>query len=200
MEVAKKQDNQLSKIFKQPLTVALLSGNRQEVNKALEPFKDGAGYNYPQILSLPVRLPKMAEIDYKETLAVLVVAISKALAAMNLNRPMNAEQIVELAETIIDSSKEDYLALEDVVLFMQGLVRGKYGALYESMDIPKFMEKFEVYRIERHQAYYNIQDEKHSQLKAQGDSNRWSTSENDREKDLNREALADYLKATYKNK
>ena len=195
-----KQDNQALAIFKQPLIVALRSGNRQEVNKALEPFKDGAGYNYANILSIPIRLPKMAENGYNETLAILVVAITKAMASMNLNRPMNADQIVELAETIIDSSNEDFLALEDVVLFLQGLVRGKYGQLYESMDIPKFMEKFEVYRLARHQAYYNIQDEKHAQHKAQGDSNRWCTQESQSEKDANRSALADYLRETYKDK
>ena len=140
----------------------------------------------------------MAEIDYKETLAVLVVALSKSFAAMNLNRPMNPEQILELAETIIDSSKEDFLALEDVVLFLQGLMRGKYGALYESMDIPKFMEKFEIYRELRHQALVRIRDEQQSNWKSSGDLTRISDNE-DREKELSRGAMADYLRQTYKN-
>lgn len=135
----------------------------------------------------------MAEINYNETLAILVVAISKSLSVMNLNRPMSGEQIIELAETIIDSSKEDYLALEDVVLFLQSLVRGKYGPLYESMDIPKFMEKFEMYRETRHQALVSYRDEQHCNYTSLGDKTRISDNE-DREKELSKCAMADYLR------
>ena len=176
-----------------------MSGNRQEVIKALEPFKDGAGYNYPNILSIPERLPEMAKNAFNDTLGLITVALTKAFQSMNLNRPMNADQIIELAETIIDSSKEDHLALEDVVLFLQGLVRGKYGSLYESMDIPKFMDKFEIYRESRHQALVRIRDEQQCNWKSLGDQTRISDNE-DRERELSRGAMVDYLKDTYKNK
>ena len=186
-------------MYKRPLTAALISGNRQEINKALEPFKDGAGYNYPEILSIPERLPEMAKNAYNDTLGLITVALTKAFRAMNLIRPMNADQIVELAETILDSSNEDRLALEDVILFLQGLIRGKYGALYESMDIPKFMEKFEVYREARHQALVRIKEERHSNYVAAGDDTRWSKEDADREKEANRDAMANYLRDKYKS-
>jgi len=112
---------------------------------------------------------------------------------------MNADQIVELAETILDSSNEDRLALEDVILFLQGLIRGKYGALYESMDIPKFMEKFEVYREARHQALVRIKEERHSNYVASGDATRWSKEDADREKEANLDAMANYLRDKYKS-
>lgn len=96
---------------------------------------------------------------------MIVVALTKAFESMNLSRPMNDEQVIELAETIIESSNEDFLALEDVVLFLQGLTRGKYGALYESMDIPKFMLLFEKYRQDRHEALMEYRDEQHIQNK-----------------------------------
>lgn len=134
----------------------------------------------------------MAERDFKTVLSVLVVAITKAFETMNLSRPMNPEQIVELAETIIESSGEDYLALEDVVLFLQGLTRGKYGQLYESMDIVKFMNLFEIYRNERHKALMDHRDEEHSQYKSIGDSNRWF--DRNTEKDEMRTAMAEYLR------
>lgn len=107
----------------------------------------------------------MAKRDFESTLAMIVVALTKAFESMNLSRPMNDEQVIELAETIIESSNEDFLALEDVVLFLQGLTRGKYGALYESMDIPKFMLLFEKYRQERHEALMEYRDEQHIQNK-----------------------------------
>ena len=184
-------------MYKRPLTAALISGNRQEINKALEPFKDGAGYNYPEILSIPERLPEMAKNAYNDTLGLITVALTKSFQAMNLVRPMNADQIVELAETILDSSNEDRLALEDVILFLQGLIRGKYGALYESMDIPKFMEKFEVYREARHQALVRIKEERHSNYVSAGDATRWSKEDADREKEANRDAMANYLRNKY---
>jgi hypothetical protein len=45
------------------------------------------------------------------------------------------------------------------MLFLQKLTRGEYGTMYESMDIPKFMEKFELYREERFQSMQNIREE-----------------------------------------
>lgn len=174
-----------------PLTAALLKYNRTEVNNALQPFKNGSEYNYPALLKIQERLPQMAKRNFSETLAMVVIAISKAFEAMNLARPMNSDQVVELAETVLDSSTEDFLALEDVVLFLQGLVRGKYGPLYESMDIPKFMEKFEQYREARYQALQNIRQEQHANFKAMGDSNR-SFNDND-QKDLDHKANLEYI-------
>lgn len=140
----------------------------------------------------------MVKRNFGETLALIVVALTKAFEAMNLNRPMNDEQIVELAETILDSSNEDLLALEDVVLFLQGLTRGKYGPLYEAMDIPKFMEKFEVYRNERHVALLRVREEQHANFKAMGDTERISDSDS-QEKDLTRLAVGNYLREKYKD-
>lgn len=130
--------------------------------------------NYPAVLSIPKdrRLPEIAQNDYKGLVAVTSAAITLALESMNLKRSMNAIQILDLTETIIDSSSEDYLAMEDVMLFLQKLVRGEYGAMYESMDIPKFMLAFETYRQERHSALKSIQENKHLEYKGMGDSER----------------------------
>ncbi len=175
--------------FSKRLTNALMAYNRTEVNQIISLYKTPNGApNYPVLLELQERLPTMIARDYKKTCAVIVVALTKAFEAMNLSRPMNGDQILELAETIMDSSAEDYLALEDVVLFLQGLVRGKYGALYESMDIPKFMEKFEIYRQERHEAMLRARDEFSSNHKESRVNTQFI------ETDKNREALVDYLR------
>lgn len=166
------------------------------MNLCLKQFKDGANYNYPALLSIPERLPALAKKDFEGALGLIVVGLTMAFETMNLSRPMNSSQVVELAETILDSSEEDYLALEDVMLFLQGLTRGKYGPLYESMDIPKFMEKFEIYRTERHQEYFRIKDEKHSQFKGMGYTERESDSHDD-EKNQMREAMGDHLRKMY---
>lgn len=145
---------------------AVMQGNRHELNLCLKKFKEGSSINYPAVLSIHKRLPAMAKENPEETLGIVVVSLTMAFETMNLSRPMNDAQVVELAETIIDSSEEDYLSPEDVLLFLQGLVRGKYGSLYESMDIPKFMEKFEIYRSERHIALIEHRREQHIQHNA----------------------------------
>lgn len=91
---------------------------------------------------------------------------------------MTPVQINDLAEELIDTANEDNLSLEDVILFLQRLVRGQYGELYESMDIPKFMEKFEVYRQDRHNEILRIRESEHLQYKALGDATR-VTSQDD---------------------
>lgn len=95
-----------------------------------------------------------------------------AFEAMNQKRGMNEFQILNLAEEIIDTSSEDNLSFEDLMLFLQNLVRGKYKIAYESFDIPKFMELFEIYRQERHKTILELRENQHLQFKALGDANR----------------------------
>ena len=135
------------------------------MNIALKQYKTQEGHsNYPALFSIPreERLPAMAAKDETNTAALLIVGLTMAFESMNLNRPMNGNQVIDLADTIIETASEDNLSLEDVFLFLQKLTRGEYGALYESMDIPKFMEKFEVYREQRFQAMRNIRDEENA--------------------------------------
>jgi len=114
----------------------------------------------------------MAKNDYSEALTIVSAAITMSMGLLNLKQPMNALQIVDLADALLDSAAEDNLALEDLVLFLQQLTRGKYNPLYESMDVPKFMEKFEIYREERHKAVLEMRENQHLEFKGLGDPTR----------------------------
>jgi len=103
---------------------------------------------------------------------------------------MNADQILELSLQLIDSANEDQLAFEDIMLFLDGMVKYKYGKVYDRMDMPTFFEMLEQYRNERHQEYMRFKDEQNSQYKAFGDSNRMST---DLDKDSMRDAMKIYM-------
>lgn len=156
------------KEYKPNLPNALKSGNKRDIILALKSCKEQNGaIAYPVLFSIKSeeRLPELAKNNYEETLGILVAGLTLSFESMNLNRPMNNGQIIDLAETILESSSEDNLALEDVMLFLQKLVRGEYGKLYESMDIPKFMEKFEIYREERFQAMRTLREEQSIQHK-----------------------------------
>lgn len=151
------------------------AGNKREVSLILRCYKTNTGAeNFPVLLSIPLpeRIPTQAKLDFKRMSALISAGLTMAFENMNLKRPMNEFQILDLSEAIIDSSHEDQLSIEDLMLFLQNLVRGKYEALYESMDIPKFMEKFEIYRQERHEATLSYNENRHLELKGLGPTER----------------------------
>ena len=154
-------------------------GNRAEMNLILRQYKDNGRINFPMVLSIPVteRIPMLAKQDFKRINMLVIGALTLAMESLNLKFPMNALQIVDLSEAIIDTAGEDNLSLEDLMLFLQNLTRGKYNPLYESMDVPKFMGKFEIYREERHQAMVQYRENKHLEYKALGDPSRTTTPE-----------------------
>jgi len=154
---------------------SLEAGNKREVATILRQFKLPTGApNYPAVFSIPVnqRIPALAEQDFTRINLVVIGALTMAFEAMNLKRGMNELQILNLAEEIIDTAAEDNLGLEDLMLFLQNIIRGKYKLSYESFDIPKFMELFEIYRQERHKAILDLRENEHLQFKALGDANR----------------------------
>lgn len=163
------------KAYKPNLKNALEQGNKQEINIILKSFKNENGsVNFPALLQIPSteRLFSLAKKDYKKAASFVIVGITLAMETMNLNRPMSPNQIIDLVDAILESCEEDNLALEDLMLFLQKLTRGDFGVLYESMDIPKFMEKFEIYREQRFQSLNSIREEEHAQNSGLGDNNR----------------------------
>ncbi len=138
------------------------------------------------------RLPQIAKIYGNDKIAtVLGKQITRTLLNFNLRVGMNTEQIYDLSLALIETAEEDNLAIEDIMLFLDGLPKFKYGKVYDRMDMPTFFEMLEVYREQRHQAYVNAKEEAHAQFKSMGDTNRMS---NDTDKEANRNAMNDYLK------
>jgi len=143
-----------------------------QLSVALNTFKlPNGAVNFPALLSVPGndRIPSLVtKIGYEKLHKTLGVAITLAMESMNLSKPLTANQIFDLVDAIIDTSKEDYLAIEDVVLFLQKIVRGEGGALFAAMDIPKFMQKFEDYRQKRHSELLRIREEQVAQWNGMG--------------------------------
>jgi hypothetical protein len=90
---------------------------------------------------------------------------------LNLKMPMNGTQCVDCAEVIIDTAKEDNIALEDILLFLQQVTRGKYGEMYGTIDQAKIMSWFDIYRDERFEAAKRIRDQQHEQYKLEANDN-----------------------------
>ena len=107
--------------------------------------------------------------------ALVVGALTMAFEKMRFKK-MDGVLINNIAEEILDSCDEDNLALEDLVLFLQYMVRGKYGNL-EEISVSKFMNLFDKYRDERTSAIHDIRLNEHLQYKGLGESERSSKSD-----------------------
>jgi hypothetical protein len=148
--------------------------DRVGMNMVMKKYKEPNGYpNYEELIKIPVtqRIPELAKTDMRGAVTTIAVILTLTVEAMNLKNGMSATQIVDLAEAIVDDSDEDKLAIEDVTLFCQRLVRGHYGSFYESFDSAKFMGFFNKYRDERWEEAKRIRDEQHEEYKKLGDQN-----------------------------
>jgi len=145
------------------------AGNQQQIAMVLQEFKTEHGApNFPVLYSVPnnQRIRDLAKQDYRRINMVIVGALTVAFEALNFKRGMNGLQIVTLSDTIIEGASEDNLSLEDLMLFLQQMIAGKYEMTYESIDIPKFMKMFEVYRQERWSQWIKHNEDKHEQYKS----------------------------------
>lgn len=154
----------------------MLNGNKTELNYYLAEFKQQGIVRFDKVLSISrdQRIPALTKSleGRMQVSAAITASIKSAFDNINLRIGLTADQTVEIAEQIIDQSEEDYLSLEDVLLFLQQLITGKAGKIYDRMDVPTFFELFENYRQERHEQLVKIKNERHQNLKSKGDSER----------------------------
>jgi hypothetical protein len=199
MELQTTTQNQLQKLptnsYTKPLLNAVAIGSTGEIFNQMCRFKD-KGEALPikvmELVPVSERIPALAKTYGNDKIAALLSKqITKTLNSFNLRVGMNPEQVTDLSYSLIESAEEDQLAIQDILLFLDGMVKYKYGKVYDRMDMPTFYEMLEMYREQRHLAYAGLKEETHSQNKAAGDTNRMS---NEVDKDANRNAMIEYLK------
>lgn len=182
------------------LLSATLTGDQQLVKTMLRPFVTQSGAtNYFELLRINSnqRIPALAKQNRKHLHKIISAQIEYTMKFFNLKNGLSLEQIFFLADTIIDDSESDNLSIQDVYLFCAKLAAGKMGKLYESLDVSKFMELFEVHRDERHQELMEARYEQQVNHKSMGPTDRESDNQ-DRERELCRSAIGEYLKEKYK--
>lgn len=151
------------------------AGNKKQIALILRQYKSpGGGINFPAVFNIhsQERIPILAAQNFERITMIVIAAITMAMESMNLKRGLNALQILDLSENMIDSSHDDNLSLADILLFLQKVVNGEYEMSYESIDIPKFMRMFKEYREERTDAILEYRENQHVHHKALGDSSR----------------------------
>lgn len=153
-----------------------MNGSKTQVMAHLSKFKEAGKIKFEKTLCVPMaeRIPALAQKERGLVVTAITASMKSALDNINIRKGLNEDQLIEIAETIIDQAEEDQLALEDVLLFLGRLVTGQAGTLYDRLDMPTFFELFESYREERFQALRHIRHEEHVNFKAMGDNTRYS--------------------------
>lgn len=175
------QNNQLSEIKpKLNLCAAMVAGNNRQVAQILKQYKLPTGeVNFPAICSTvpsEERLPAIYQKDFMQATALVVGALTMAFEKMNFKRKMDGILINNIAEEVLDDCDVDNLSLEDLLLFLQMMVRGRYGNI-EELSVSRFMNLFDKFRDERHKSFLNYTENLHLHLKGLGSSERSSKSD-----------------------
>lgn len=174
MEPNKSQDNQ--GLTKTPSSKNLLQklqqGDKMFVNMHLSKFKERGTIVFNKLfeISLDERIPALSKTEdgKYQVLIALTASLKSMFSNINLRVGLNEDQLIEIAELVIDQSHEDNFALEDFLLFGQKFLVGEYGKIYDRMDVPTFFEFFEKYRQVRHESILAIREEEHAQFKSMG--------------------------------
>lgn len=155
-----------------PILSALATGDKVALSVAIRPYKlPNGATNYVEVLKIPQgdRIQGLiGNIGFETTHRLMGAAITVAMESLNLSKPLTGEQVIDLVDAIIDSSVEDQLALEDLILFLQKLVKGDYADTNSRMDVPIFMRLFEVHRQQRYRAIKNYDYEQEVRYKSLG--------------------------------
>ena len=170
----------------------------------LELFKEHGRVSMTRVLGLGPyeRLPFLAKMPgmREDLITAIAASLKSAFSNLNLKFSMSESQVVELADMIIDQSSEDDLGLEDVLLFLEEMLTGKCGKIYDRMDIPLFFDLFEHYRQRRHEAVKAIRDEEDAQFRALPVNDRFVYDSQEDEKNKSRRAMADFIKTQNEQK
>jgi hypothetical protein len=173
---SKKQPEELLLMTSTPPILGLLGLNDiEELPVKLASFREKGVVKYERTLAIPMerRIPELTKTPEDRLKVSIAIASSMLSAFQHIEKAkMSAATIKEIAEAIIDSSHEDQLSIEDVLLFLKDMLMGKYGKIIGALDMPAFFDIFEKYRDERYKTVRKLRWEEHLSFKSLGDSNR----------------------------
>jgi hypothetical protein len=146
----------------------------------LQNFQDNDSINYQKLLSIPLenRIPALIEeFGIKRMHSLITVMIKEFCHAIKLpkSRKLNETGSRACACDLMLTAEEDKLSLEDLVLFFERAKQSRYGAFKNMLTHFSLMEKLEMYRDERHRAYYEMKEQKEAELKILGPAKRITT-------------------------
>lgn len=130
---------------------------------------------FDKVLSIPLtgRIPHLTHVYGLENLhKLMIILLTRFNNDLNLVRPMSATQVTACAFELVMTTEEDFLSIEDYLLFFKGAKEGKYGRILDRLDHQTVFALLEEYREQRHQANRQIQESRHIEYKGLGPADR----------------------------
>lgn len=184
---------------KLPILAVMERKDKGAVSGMLAIYRERGVVRYDKTLAIPFeqRIPELVKQPGGRERVSAALSTSILSAFQHIEKAkMTADQIIELAEGIIDSAEEDQLAIEDVLLFLKDLLLGKMGKITSQVDMPLFFELFEKYRDKRYQTIEAIRYEEHLNCKNMGHAPR-SSNEISLNRDEDASSTLDLMQTYY---
>ncbi len=142
-------------------------------NLVRQQYEKEGKVEFPALLAIAIedRIPGLIEKYGNKTMHQLTVMILKEFFAtlpMPVYKRPSETAISVAACDIMLTAGEDYLALEDVMLFLQRARAGKYGGIKSIATTKDLLRMLELYREERHLAYSALKAETETGYKKLG--------------------------------
>ncbi|HZH96947.1 MAG TPA: hypothetical protein VEY06_13735 [Flavisolibacter sp.] len=142
-------------------------------NLVLNQYQKGANVQFESLLSIPWddRIPGLVKKYGKRTMYQLLMMVLKEFVAalpLPVYKKPTETNLSYAACDIMLSAEEDFLSLEDVILFLQRVKAGVYGKIKTLVTTHALLQMLEQYRQERHTAYQNLKIAREESMKNLG--------------------------------
>lgn len=176
-------------------TLSILANSDHAGKYALvKHYTQGNNPKFDELLKVKDRIPDLVKAAGPAHIGkLLMVELTKFVQSYTVVRPMNEDQIAECSYALLSTSEEDYLSLQDLIIFFEGAKQGKYGRVLDHIDQHIIFEMLEQYRQQRHITSLRIKEEQNVSFKGFGNNNRTSDERVDAESDI-RDVMVDYYK------
>lgn len=149
-------------------------------NLVMQQYQQEEEVKFDALLSIPLpeRIPGLMEAYGKKTMHKLLLMILKEFSAslpLPKAKKLSDTKLSMLACELMLSSFEDYLSLEDVIIFLQRAKAGMYGVFKNFTQPAMLLDKMEAYRQARHEVYMQKKEEKDAAMKALGNAKKTSS-------------------------
>ncbi|RYY95586.1 MAG: hypothetical protein EOO11_15520 [Chitinophagaceae bacterium] len=156
-----------NRIYTETVEYALIA------NLVQQQYQNVHDVQWDKLLSIPVddRIPGLMERYGKKTMhRLLLMVLKEFVAALNLpayKRPTETRVSVAVCDIMLTAG-EDFLGIEDVILFLQRARAGYYGQLKTLVAMAPLLMQLDRYRQERHAAYMKLKEKQEAEYKQQG--------------------------------
>ena len=139
----------------------------------LQQYATEEGVRFDGLLAIPLgeRIPGLVgAYGLKRMHRLIRTVVTEFCYAIALpkSRKLTETKTSVTACDLILAAEEDQLSMEDLILFFELAKKGRYGKFKGTLTHFAIMEKLELYRQERYEAYLKIRNEKEAEVRLLG--------------------------------